>query len=481
MFQMTNEVARLHSYQYQSRRAKSTIDMMASETGLIVEGTVLRALRAQGFELNPEVDNKSVYTPQKMFDALHKYAKPVDFRPNEDIWNQAYALTVKAFVTTESKVRQAKDVASIMSSVKGEKSSGAPEFSKKKDVAEKDYLRMLKWLNGDKKPDPCVAFHRVQHGSEGPKNRLVWGYPQSITMAESTFARPLIQHFLSSRCPMAIGKHRHKLSARMVSLNNCHAKYGLDFSGFDSSISGRLISMAFSILAKNVDWNNSSREDWDKIVNYFIHTPILMPDGHVYTKHRGVPSGSYFTQMVDSVVNYFAIQYATISLFGYAVHLDKLLVLGDDSLFSLPKAVSLKLYQEKLSELGLTVNVEKSVLSLDDEPVHFLGHVWKHGLVDRDPIDIAKRMAFPEKHSSEADGRERVKQRIYPYVADALSAHDIISGYSWFAGRPLQTYGRPGQMSDVLMTGWREYLSTVMEESSNTNEFVELAYVGILK
>lgn len=481
MYDVTNEVSALHSYEYQSRRANSTISMMQSETGVIVEGTVLRALHAQGFALSPETDNKSEYKPQAMFDALHKYAKPLSFAPDFDIWRQAYDLTVKAFVTPTSKVKQAKDVYSIMSAVKGEKSSGAPEFSKKKDVCDKDYLRMLRWLDGKKKPDPCVAYHRVQHGSEGPKNRLVWGYPQSITMAESTFARPLINYYLGRRCPMAIGMHRHKLSARMVSLCNCHAKYGLDFSGFDSSISAKLIDMAFSVLAKQVDWSHSSKTDWEKIENYFIHTPILMPDGHVYTKHRGVPSGSYFTQMVDSIVNYFAIQYATISLFGYAVHLDKLLVLGDDSLFSLPKAISLNLYRDKLLELGLTVNASKSVLSLDNEPVHFLGHVWKHGLVDRDPIDIAKRMAFPEKRSIVVDGRERVKQRIYPYVADALSAHTIISNYSWFGGPPLKTYLRAGQVSDIMTTGWKEYMNTVMEDSSNTNEFLELAYVGILK
>lgn len=480
MFNITNEVKALHSYSYQSRRAKETISRMASETGIIVEGTVLRALHAQGFNLNPELDNKSVYEPQAMFDALHKYAEPKVLFFDKKIYKQAYDLTIKAFVD-DRKVRQAKDVASIMESVKGDKSSGAPEFSSKKEVSEKDYLRMLRWLDSKRSPDPCVAYHRVQHGVEGPKQRLVWGYPQSITMAESTFARPLINHYLNSRCPMAIGMHRHKLSARMVSLLNVHAKYGLDFSGFDASIHARLIDMAFSILAKQIDWSVSSKSDWNKIVNYFIHTPILMPDGEVYTKHKGVPSGSYFTQMIDSIVNYFAIQYVVISLFGYAVQLDKILVLGDDSLFSLPKAISLKQASVLFAALGLKINVLKSVVSLDNEPVHFLGHVWKHGLVDRDPLDIAKRMAFPERHSSEQDGRIRIKQRIYPYVADALSAHKIISKYSWFGGPPLQTYLRAGQVSDLMQIGWKEYLSTIDHESSNTDEMLELAYVGILK
>lgn len=481
MYNMTNEVSRLHSYSYQSRRAKDTIKYMQSPTGIIVEGTVLRALRAQGFMLNAQKDNKSVYKPEQMFEALHKYAVPHEITLDKDVYKQAYDLTVKAFVDKTTLVQQTKDVMSIMDAVKGEKSSGAPEFSKKKDVSDKDYVRMLKWLDGRKKPDPCVAYHRVQHGDDGPKNRLVWGYPQSVTMAESTFARPLINHFLHVRTPMAMGMHRHKVSARMVSLLNVHAKYGLDFSGFDASIHAKLIDMAFSILAKQIDWTKSSRNDWDKIVNYFIHTPILMPDGEVYTKHHGVPSGSYFTQMIDSIVNYFAIQYAVIKIFGYAIHLDKVLVLGDDSLFSLPKAVSLELFKEKFILLGLKMNAKKSVVSLDNEDVHFLGHVWKHGLVDRDPLDIAKRMAFPEKRSKEPDGRIRVKQRIYPYVADALSAHQIIASYSWFGGPPIRTYLRAGQVSDLMQIGWKEYLSTISDEMSNTDEMLELAYVGILK
>lgn len=474
------EVGRLRSYQYQNRRAKDTLRYMSSTTGVIVEGSVKRALAEQGYVFKDERDNKSVYRPERMFDLLAKYAKPNNFKPNQEAWDKAYAATLHAFLLPE-RVRQVKDVRSVLLAVKGEKSSGAPEFSHKKDVSMKDYNRMLRWLADEKAPDPCVAYHRVQHGSEGEKLRLVWGYPQSITMAESSFARPLIERYKDRRSVMAFGKMRYKIGAQMTKLLNCHAKYGLDMSGFDSSIHPSLINMAFNVLAKNVDWESSDYQDWLKIINYFIHTPILMPDGYVYTKHRGVPSGSYFTQMVDSVVNYFSIQYAYVRLTGKVIPENKILVLGDDSIFGSSEAISLIKVQNHLNELGLTMNPIKSHLSLDGQPAEFLGHIWKSGIQDRPALDVAKRMVYPEKHSKIRDGRIRIKTRVYPYISDALSAHKIITDYQKCANGIIPVYSNV-DIGDVSGgTGWQEFKSTFEDEPRINRDMLCQAYTGIIR
>jgi hypothetical protein len=267
----------------------------------------------------------------------------------------------------------------------------------------------------------------VQHGPDGPKQRLVWGYPQSITLAEAQFARPLINAFVAKRSPMAFGKLRFQLSAEMTTILNAHCRYGFDMSRFDASVSPRLIKMAFAVLSHNFDLSPQKRREWNMVRDYFIHTPILMPDGNVYIKHRGVPSGSYFTQLVDSVVNFFIIQYAYMKIVGRLLPLDKIRVLGDDSLFSSNVAISMKHFRDTLETVGFTLNIAKSCVAINDSKVEFLGHVWNHGLVDRDPRLIAQRMIYPERHSDEADPRQRIRNRIYPYLNDGISAYKSFS------------------------------------------------------
>lgn len=481
MYNITNEVRGLRSYQYVNRRAKDTLSQMNSTTGIIVEPSVKRALMEQGFVFCDEVDNKSVYQPQKMFDALDRYAtvQHVGFDPSA--WDVAYALTLKAF-GLRLNLTQETDFRKLALWVKAEKSSGAPEFGRKGDSLARDYLRMDKWLHYGKCPDPCVAYHRIQHGDEGPKTRLVWGYPQSVTLAEAGFARPLIDAFVDRRSVMAMGKTRIKLAAQMTAMLNAHAKYGLDMSRFDATISRPLIIMAFQILGSNFDWTRSSKEDWDKVRNYFIHTPILMPDGFVYIKHRGVPSGSYFTQLVDSVVNFFCIQYCFYLLTGKTIHPDRIRVLGDDSVFSSSIVLSLKDFASKLSGIGLSLNVKKSCLVLDEGNIEFLGHEWIHGLVDRNPRDIAQRMIFPERHSKIEDPLERIRTRIYPYLNDGTSAFKIVYNY-----QKHKTNLIPAMFSNIEIDwdhgqiGWKEHLSVTNEEPRVNRDMLIQAYVGLLR
>lgn len=482
-YDISPEVLKLRSYQYRNRRANETLRQMNSKTGIIVEGSVKRALMSQGFTFDDQADNKSEYRPQSCFDNLAKYAgeKYVEF--DQHAWDMAYAATLKAF-SLEVQLKQEKDVRVLAMYVKGEKASGAPEFGKKQDTLGQDLVRMDKWLKGEIAPYPCIAQHRVQHGKDGQsKNRLVWAYPQAMTLAEAMFARPLIDAFVPRRSVMAMGKHRHKLAAMMTPMLNSHAVYGLDVSAFDSSAVIKLIHMAFNVLAHNFDWACSSRDDWEKIEHYFIHTPILMPDGWVYTKHRGVPSGSYFTQLVDSVINFFIIQYAWVILTGKTIYLDRILVLGDDSLFSSNLAVSLQMIAKALQAIGFKMNETKSCLVIDQQgDIEFLGHRWHYGLVDRRPEDIVKRMVYPERHSKEKDARTRIRTRIYPYLNDAISAHNIISDYQR-AKSPdiLARYSSIEINLQESLTGWKEHLNSINEEPRGNNDVAIQAYLGVLR
>lgn len=480
-YTVPDSVEVMRCFAYRNRRAEGTLKRMSSSTGILVEGHVYRSLIDQGFDLNPETDNKSVYEPGKMFEALSKYATPQRVVWNKSAYSRAFSATLKAFGSKGTKLRSLSNSQEITAALKLEKSSGAPEFTSKAEALSRDLVRADKVARGLKRPDPCVAYHRVQHGAGGPKNRLVWGYPLSMTILESMFARPLIGHFLSARTPMAFGLRRFEIAARMQLIVNSGVRYGIDFSSFDATICPALIRMAFSVLESFFpEKDEGEQKVWETIIDYFINTPILMPDGYVYKKHRGVPSGSYFTQMIDSIVNFFVIQYASIIIHGNPVQDGKLLVLGDDSLFGLPQHVNVAAFARVAAELGLTVNVSKSLVNTFPEDVQFLGHSWNRGIVDRPGIDIAKRMAFPETVSSIEDPRVRIITRMMAYMSDAKSAWPIIQKWSHYQGPEIQRYFSRDVRFDLSPTGWMELSNLIENGSSKRLSCLDAAYKAIL-
>lgn len=468
-------VSSLRERRYHGRKAGGTLKMMNSTTGMIVEGAFLRRFREMGFELDPERDNKSVYEPDSCFSNLAKYMVRYPEQPKSQEFTHAVKLAYKAFAG-DGTLKRIDSKRELLKSIVETKSSGAPLFTSKGEAFESDFERMDRVLCGNSAPQPCVAFHRVQHGSEGPKQRLVWGYPQSMTLLEARFARPLIDKLKLIRTPMAFGLRRFELTARTVGVENSTFRYGLDMSRFDSSVSPWFIHIAFKILAT---WFGDDQVDegWDRMVNYFIHTPILMPDGYVYRKRTGVPSGSYFTQLVDSIVNYIVIQYCALRIFGKPIEDGKLLVLGDDSLFGLDKHVKLDRFIAVAHELGFAVNEEKSEVTRLGEPFTFLGHAWVHGIVDRQAIDIVKRMAFPEKPNNIKDTRERLFTRALGYYCDAKSSHALVLGALRRASNEQERLW--SQIIVKAVTDWQRFQEI---ESPNTSvrDSINQATVGIL-
>jgi hypothetical protein len=449
---------------------------MSTPGGVIVEYHILRALEDQGFSLDIQRDNKSAFRPEALFDALAKYGQYTEFKVDEQRWEEAWQITWREFgghgnlVPLETKEE-------LRAAIKEEKSSGAPLFSDKGVAFESDFRRMERYARGMCAAQPCVAYHRIQHGVTGPKTRLVWGYPLHMTLLEAKYARPLITEFLRVRTPMAFGLHRHELAARMLPITNSGLRYGFDFSGFDSSIHPRMISRAFMVLRSH--FKTINEPEWDRMIHYFIHTPILMSDGFIYTVHKGVPSGSYFTQLVDSIINYFSVQYATLSLTGKPVEREKLLVLGDDGLVGFDVFIPLPKWTMKFKELGLTLSVSKSELTRFGEPVSFLGHTWKFGVVDRAPIDVAKRMAFPERPVLIDDPRLRIVSRVLAYGSDALSAHTIIMKWARYKGPDVRTIYFRDTLTDPVM-GWREFVSGDRPSRSFPAGALDQMYLGVL-
>lgn len=401
---------RFRTTPYRHKRLKDYCRNMSQDNGHVeIDWHVRAVLDAQGFSV--EESPRSIYKVEKLYQALASYAPgkahmvDLDYHVRNGI-NLAY----RCFGRREDQdcldilPLKPEVVHLITSNPKG--SAGLTAMGQKKEQTEFAALESaFAILKKGKVPEPCLAFKRTQFHD---KTRLVWGYPYSMTIAEGLLAKPLIEMFKRSSTPMMFAMSSMAIGFKLnVASHSRNYAYGLDYSKFDASLPRFLIHIAFKILRT---WFDEEQIEpvtgltvgliFDKIENYFVYTPIVMPDGKVYYgKDHGVPSGSYFTQMIDSICN--AIIAGSLSS-RFDMKLDRrhLFVLGDDCVIWSNRLVNLQaLSYYAYRKFGVTLHgPEKSELVLHDQPVPFLGRKWVKGYADLEQSEMLKRMIYSEQH-----------------------------------------------------------------------------------
>jgi hypothetical protein len=401
---------------------------------------VAKVLDEQGFTW--EETPRSLYDPEKLYEALKKFEPGRISDPSvtgelKHGINLAYAC-----FACPKKHRGLFPLPLTLDTVKDlttnpQASAGFtdPHYTKE-ECMEKALNRAIETVNGVKAPEPCMAFARTHW--EG-KVRLIWGYPYSMTILEGLLARPLINWFKRANSPLAFGKTTLHLGTdlRVSSYHNNWA-YSLDMSSFDASVAKSLIHIGFNILKT---WFNleevepvtgrSYREIFKIVETYFIHTPIIMPNMHMYKgKRHGVPSGSYFTQLIDSIVNVIILGTVS-SRFNLQVDKEDIYVLGDDLLFWCDRDISIEALAGYASKaFGVEFHPSKCGKYKYNEAIKYLGRVWEQGSPTLDLDEVIKRMVNPErrrKYSKDPRlARIEVNQLIYSYAKQYASAYPMI-------------------------------------------------------
>ena len=352
----------------------------------LFDDLVASVLEEQGFswDENP----RSVYEPEQLYTALERYATDwTQFERLDSSMKQGFVMAFKTFARPKgSPFFRMPDSVELVKALKLSKSSGLPLMTSKAKSLVYSLDREEQIRSGIKAPNPCVAYKRTQKNN---KTRLVWGYPLEMTIMEARFARS------KHTSPMAFGLTKVALGARIH--RNFEDQPGttvcLDFSKFDSTISQTMIRQAFRILGTWFTDEDKRKYGWKTVIEYFIHTPIVMPDGHLYTgKNHGVPSGSYFTQIIDSIVNV-AMMYALQYSCGMQFRAESLLVLGDDVIVQLKGQVELKRYSDYLTSAGLNLHGEEKTVVGE---CHFLGATWIKGKPHRPVKELVESAIFPE-------------------------------------------------------------------------------------
>lgn len=295
--------------------------------------------------------------------------------------------------------------------IKQDTSAGLTEFGvKKRDAIAKAIERAKGIIEGTIVPEPCLTGIRTQMKDDGKhyenfeqvklkykgKTRLVWMYPTEMTLIEAMFAVALIDRFKKTKTPMAIGLKKGTIGARVWNevLRGRRKAYAIDYSKYDSTISADLIRVAFRILKTNfgemTEWQEKA---WSQVVRYFIHTPIVFLDGFIYRgKQHGVPSGSFFTQLIDSVVNVILLGAAS-KKFGLQLDDRSFMILGDDVILGLFKRLSLEELSEFFAEYGIICHPDKT-----ERKPHFLGADWFCAIPTRKKKEVITKMVYPETY-----------------------------------------------------------------------------------
>ena len=169
-------------------------------------------------------------------------------------------------------------------------------------------------------PDVCL-FARAPITQTGkPKIRATWGYPFKAFIEEARFSYPYMDWLRTADAPIAYNLEMSR--GGMAAIDRVATSTGykyimLDWKRFDKHEPAWLLRDVFDILSEAFDFShvqcsekkiwkvrsNRSTNCWNFMVDYFINTPIRTSKRERWIKDHGVPPGSGFTNLIDTIVN----------------------------------------------------------------------------------------------------------------------------------------------------------------------------------
>lgn len=359
---------------------------------------------------------RSFYTLEGHYSNLWKYDRPILPAPTHHLLYQAISHSTQCFKldypVTSISWNNLKEVPFIPSSASGWGyigKKGAPGNHER--AIRMAVFSLHQWdetrsgtTSNPFRYHPDIAYYRTQISTpDRPKIRHIWGEAFHNIILEGMSAAPLLNAYQHREGPIAIGKFMFKrlpsIIHRVLNTDDEQSTgIGIDFEAFDSSVQPWLIREAFNILRQNIIFPEPMSElAFDYSVEHFINRPVVMPDGRMWLTRVGIPSGSYFTSLIGSIVNHIAISYAQLCSYQRTF---PLWVCGDDSLYGLPYRYgtpNMHQISEHLAYLGLSTHPDKCVTAIRASELEFLGHTAKHIRVSRETADMMRLALYPEQ------------------------------------------------------------------------------------
>nr|ARO72610.1 RNA-dependent RNA polymerase [Spinach deltapartitivirus 1] len=368
-----------------------------------------------------EIDGwaRSFYTLEGILDSIQLFSKPLIPEPTDSLWDETKQevfneisnlftpVTSLSFETGFDSVPYEHSSAAGYGYT-GKKGEG-DNLHRAKAIANKAVLDFSETIDKDgfqtavdnmvQQSTPDVAFTRTQLAKlPSIKVRIVFGEAFHFILIEGLSAAPLLEAFKRTDSFYFTGKdptiHVPQLIHKMGLEEGWFVC--LDWKSFDSSVQLWEIDFAFSCVESLLTFpSENTRRAFYLARESFKHRKLAAPDCKLWMRKGGIPSGSYFTNIIGSIINYTRITYVCKRL---GLRKTSCYVQGDDSVTFVQTGQRPDLYQLQAlgTEFGWSLNIPKCTITQSSHNVTFLGRSQVHQLNTRERLKVLRLMCFPE-------------------------------------------------------------------------------------
>lgn len=316
---------------------------------------------------------------------------------------------------------------------------------------------------------PCLAGLRLALARK-PRNkpRVVWVYPAVVQLSEAKYFMPLYSQLYNCKYfSWNFSFLRGQFEEIRYWLNSLPCHYGTDVSKFDSTVSAELLDVIFDWIMSKYALTWEQVNEFKAVRDYFINTPLWYQD-RLFLKRRGVPSGSFFTQFVDSLVNLaYQLYLARTILDCHYLTMEQIFhfirVLGDDSLCGIKHK-----YADRFSLQKFTLAVqclEESGIIMHPDKGYYFNQFFKNFLNEPEFLGFSFKLNCVYTYPLLSKSQDLVyAQCLFPESKekDPGMSYARLVGIKWSAGDDEDTLNIVNDFFDLLTERYPDITPTTL-------------------